>query len=166
MQVEGLSRINYNGGIDMDVVNFKSEGASNKIQLVMDKCELSHIIAYSPPFSLCCLWIMMVLWWLSYWTCSSGAQEATPRSSAAESLTPALGHLWQTPHICLDVLGRCNKVKTIQFTNLPCHLYTVISRGTNLYLMSVRTSFYHHSNSQKKHLAGIRSLPCVLVDIW
>ena len=26
----------------MDVVNFKSEGASNKIQLVMDKCELSH----------------------------------------------------------------------------------------------------------------------------
>ena len=32
----GLSRINY-GGIDMDVVvNFKS-GASNKMQLVMDK---------------------------------------------------------------------------------------------------------------------------------
>ena len=54
VQVEGLSRINY-GGIDMEVVvNFKSEGASNKIQLVMDKCELSHI-AYSPPFSLCCL---------------------------------------------------------------------------------------------------------------
>ena len=50
-----MGRINY-GGIDMDVVvNFKSEGASNKIQLViMDKCELNHI-AYSPPFSHCCL---------------------------------------------------------------------------------------------------------------
>ena len=38
------------------------------------------------------------------------------------------------------------------FTNLPCHLYTVISRGTNLYLMPVRTSDYHYSNSQKKHM--------------
>ena len=36
VQIEGLSRINY-GGIDMDlVVNFKSEGASNKIQLWMN----------------------------------------------------------------------------------------------------------------------------------
>ena len=44
-----MSRINY-GGIDMDVlVNFKSEGASNKIQYVMDKCELSHIAYF--PFS-------------------------------------------------------------------------------------------------------------------
>ena len=45
-----MSRINY-GGIDMDVVvNFKSEGASKKIQLVMDKCELSHILL-TPPLS-------------------------------------------------------------------------------------------------------------------
>ena len=47
-----MGRINY-GGIDMDdVVNFKSEGASNKIQLVMDKCELSHnmLTLLLPPF--------------------------------------------------------------------------------------------------------------------
>ena len=32
VQVEIESYKNYDGGIDMDVVNFKSEGASNKIQ--------------------------------------------------------------------------------------------------------------------------------------
>ena len=42
-----------NGGIDIDVVvNFKSEGASNKIQLVMDKCELSHnMLTLTSPLS-------------------------------------------------------------------------------------------------------------------
>ena len=48
----GLGRIYY-GGIDIDVlVNFKSEGASNKIQLVMDKCELSHnMLTLTSPLS-------------------------------------------------------------------------------------------------------------------
>ena len=32
------------------VVNFKSEGASKKIQLVVDKCELSHN-AFTSPLS-------------------------------------------------------------------------------------------------------------------
>ena len=41
-------------GIDFEVVHFKSEGASNKIQiqLVMDKCELSHNAeAFTSPLS-------------------------------------------------------------------------------------------------------------------
>ena len=82
-------------GIDMDVVvHFKSEGAWNKIQLVMDKCELSHN-AYPPLF----LTLLFVNYDGSLVNTISHREKLRlglkrrHRGSTAVSLTPALGHL-------------------------------------------------------------------------
>ena len=62
----------------------------------------------------------------------------------------------------------CNKVKTIQGSWICLVIFIPWSRAGLTCIRCLEEDIYcHYSNSQKNHVAGICSLPCVLfVDIW